>query len=180
MKSFPEKVKDWNEALLSGMSRNEFNTIVENILPETPKTEESSTGFEARKEGVKHYFKASGINYRVLGVKEMFVSSLKLNIKADKEDAAYLDNVDLYSARSRGLFAASLAEIVKTDSSVIERDLLLMVEYLEEERDKRLQPDESDPIELSDEDRSLGMELLHSPKLFERIDEDTERPRVCR
>ncbi len=171
---FLKKGRDWNEALLSGMSRDEFKILLDKSPLAKALPDENLTEFEARKEGVKYFFRSSGINYRVLGIKEMFVSSLKVNIKADKDEAVFLDNVDLYSARSRSLFANSLAEVLKTDSELIEQSLLLIVEYLENERDKHLQAKEPGPIKLTDEERKIGMELLRSRDLFSRIEEDTE------
>jgi DNA primase len=109
-------------------------------------------------------------------VKENFVSSLRVNIQAKKEGSEdrYIDNVDLFSARSRTSFASNLAYSFDLEKARVEKDLLAILEALEEERDKAFNQTEEEEIILTDEEIQLGMDLLSSPDLFDRISQDTE------
>jgi hypothetical protein len=109
-------------------------------------------------------------------VKENFVSSLRVNIQAKKEGSEdrYIDNVDLFSARSRTSFASNLAYSFDLEKARVEKDLLAILEALEEERDKAFNQTEEEEIILSEEEIQLGMDLLSSPDLFDRISQDTE------
>lgn len=169
--------KDWNEGLTKGLKKEEAATLIHQSKALKPE-EENTERFTASKEGQKYLFKISGVSYRVLGVKEMFVSSLRVNIRAEKlegtDTGKYLDNVDLYSARSRSLFSSGVSHVLNLEAVRIEKDLVRMVEYLEEERDRKvLSTDEAVP-ELTEEEKALGMDLLTDPAIFERIVSDTE------
>jgi len=169
----PPSGKDWNEGLTNGLKKEEITTILHQTktLKIDPDTTED---FTAKKEGQKYLFTIAGVSYRLLGVKEMFVSSLRVNIRAEKEEAKYLDNVDLYSARSRSLFSSQLSHVLNLETVRIEKDLIRIVEYLETERDKKLLTTEEAIPELTEEEKRLGMEFLCDPDIFERIVSDTE------
>jgi len=170
----PPSFKDWNEGLIKGLKKEEIITTLHQS--KTLKMEEENTeAFTAKKEGQKYLFTIVGVSYRVIGVKEMFVSSLRVNIRAEKKEAKYLDNVDLYSARSRSLFSGQLSHVLNLETIRIEKDLIKIVEYLETERDKNLlTTDEQKIPELTEEEKKLGMDLLTDPAIFNRIVSDTE------
>jgi DNA primase len=128
------------------------------------------------KKGSRYLFTFGSLVYRLLGVKENFVSSLRVNIQAKKEGSEdrYIDNVDLFSARSRTSFASNLAYSFDLEKARVEKDLLAILEALEEERDKAFNQTEEEEIILTDEEIQLGMDLLSSPDLFDRISSDTE------
>ncbi|MBN2887707.1 MAG: toprim domain-containing protein, partial [Deltaproteobacteria bacterium] len=170
---FPAGAKDWNEYLLQKGTKAEVLKQIEEaeLLKAEPK---EPSEFEARKEGQKYLFTIKGLCYRLLGVKPAFVSSLRVNIRAEFEERNFLDNVDLYSARSRSVFSQNLAQLFGMEASRIEKDLLQIVEHLEEERDKALMEFADKPVTMTDDDKALGLELLQDPNLFDRILEDTE------
>jgi len=169
--------KDWNEGLQKGLKKEEITTILHQSKAQGKETE-ILEDFTVNKEGAKYLFTISGVSYRLLGVKEMFVSTLRVNIRAEKTDAEdtgkYLDNVDLYSARSRSLFSFGVSHVLNIEAVRIEKDLIRIVEYLEEERDKKLLTNEDEVPELTEEEKRLGMEFLTDPAIFERIVSDTE------
>jgi len=174
----PSSGKDWNEGLTNGLKKDEIITTLHQTKALKMETE-NKEDFIAKKEGQKYLFTMAGVNYRLLGVKEMFVSSLRVNIRAEKEDSTdtskYLDNVDLYSARSRSLFAGQLSHVLTIETVRIEKDLIKIVEYLEEERDRKLLTSDEQKIpELTEEEKKLGMDLLTDPAIFERVVSDTE------
>ena len=58
------------------------------------------------------------------------------------------------------------------ESNRIEKDLVKIVEYLEEERDKSFSSEGEEVPELTEEEERLGLELLKDPDLFNRIEAD--------
>jgi DNA primase len=133
----PPSSKDWNEALTKGVSKESILSLTNQAEISSPE-EELPEAFTVRKEGPKHLFTIAGVTYRLLGVKEFFVSNLRVNIQAVRGEEKHLDNVDLYSARSRNSFSTQLSHVLNLETVRIEKDLLRIVEHLEEERDKIL------------------------------------------
>ncbi|WP_319561394.1 toprim domain-containing protein [Marispirochaeta sp.] len=176
----PSGVKDWNEALCTGLLDRadvEGRSAASDDLPgDGPHDTQHDDGLAARKESGVWHFTRGGRRYRALGVKELFVASLRINLRLETENGKYLDNVDLYSARSRGGYAAGAAESCGMDGAVVQNDLLAILDSLEEVRDAALRESELDAHtrELTEEEKALGLELLASPDLFERILSDTE------
>src|SRR4030042_5031604 len=66
---------------------------------ETFKPEEERILFKVHKDGFKYTFLIGDASYIVTGLKELFVSNLRVNIKAEYNGEWYPDNLDLYSAR---------------------------------------------------------------------------------
>jgi DNA primase len=170
----PTQKKDWNEEVLGGFTREGFESLLAEagtLEPEKPKDAPI-----LEKKGSRYLFTFGSLVYRLLGVKENFVSSLRVNIQAKKEGSEdrYIDNVDLFSARSRTSFASNLAYSFDLEKARVEKDLLAILEALEEERDKAFNQTEEEEIILSEEEIQLGMDLLSSPDLFDRISSDTE------
>jgi hypothetical protein len=105
-------------------------------------------------------------------VKDVFVQDLRVNIRAQKAEESFYDRLDLYSARSRAAYAGSLAALFGVEGKRIERDLVQMLEHLEDQRDKALSVGTAKQEEMTAEERAAGLELLKSPRLFEEIAED--------
>jgi hypothetical protein len=122
--------------------------------------------------GGAYDFDFTDITYRLLGVKDVFVQDLRVNIRAQSGEESFYDRLDLYSARSRAAYAASLATIFAVEAKRIERDLIQMLEHLEDQRDRALSAGTAKPVEMSAEEKTLGLALLKSPDLFEEIASD--------
>ncbi|MBN1615824.1 MAG: toprim domain-containing protein, partial [Spirochaetales bacterium] len=169
-----EELKDWNDALLSGVTKDKIKKLID----EAPvfQQEKQEQLFTVEKDGPKYQFLFADLSYRILGAKETFVSSLRVNVRVERneDNKRYLDNVDLYSTRSRGAFALSASVHFSLETSRIERDLLLIVDHLEEERDKALSLEPEEEYVLTPQEEVAGMELLKSPDLISRIITDTE------
>jgi hypothetical protein len=122
---------------------------------------------------------SSPVRYRLSGVRETFSASLRVSMRAELvapqdeggKARAYVDTVDLYSSRSRCAFAQS-ASSIGLDAPHVERDLLVMLDLLEAERDERLSSSESGPHVITEAERQAGLELLSSPNLISRIESD--------
>jgi 5S rRNA maturation endonuclease (ribonuclease M5) len=169
----PLGVKDWNEALVAGvLDKKAVRKLIDDAPLETPKESGPTDLFRMAVEGNRYLFVSQDIRYRVIGVKDIFVSSLRVNVRAEYAGIKAIDNVDLYAARSRSAFAMSLAGLFSVEPTRIERDLLKMIDSLEAERDKKLSLTDPLPRPMSQEEKELGLELLEAPDLFERIEAD--------
>jgi hypothetical protein len=149
----------------------------EQISDDTPSTlpsfHEPEDLVEYVKEGLFDIFTISGLTYRLGGVKPLFVTNLRVNIKIKHKEKNYYDSLDLYLARARNAFAQAVERAVGTESARVERDLVRIVERLEIERDRQLtrQAAKTETV-MSEEERRLGMDLLNDEKLFTRIIDD--------
>ncbi len=125
------------------------------------------------REGIFHVFKVGDITYRVRGVKPLFVTSLRVNIRAGNGSVSYYDSIDLYAARGRAGFAQGVYRTWGAVPARVEQDLIRILEKLEAERDAALlkKPD-AEVKTLSEADRLLALELLEDRHLFERIEAD--------
>jgi DNA primase catalytic core len=168
----PPKGKDWNEALLSGITKEAVRELLSAATLQQQELEEAAP-FTVQRQGPRYVFENSTVRYRLLGVRSAFVSSLRVNVRAESAGSSFLDNVDLYSARSRAVFSAAAAAALSLEPPRVEKDLLFIVDHLEAERDRELlQTNLTERRELTEEERKAGMELLQSPNLFDRIASD--------
>ena len=166
--------KDWNEALIRGVTSEAVAAAVGSSPLEHPAAA-AEQPFSVLHENGKTVFRFAERCYRLLGAKDLFAGSLRVNVRAEAGGEKYIDNVDLYSGRSRAAFASSLAGLFGHESKAVERELLEMLEYLEDERERKLRLEsEAGPVEVSAEERALGLALLSDPELPERILRDME------
>jgi len=135
----------------------------------------AATGNELRfeRDGLFHLFTIGEITYRVGGVRQLFVTSLKVNIRASSGGSSYYDSLDLYAAKARTGFAQALARTFGAELARVEKDLVLILEHLERERDEALRTgNRKAAVVMSTADRELGLSLLRDPRLFDRIVDD--------
>ena len=171
---FPPQGKDWNDSLLAHVDPAGIRESIKKA--ETTHPKESGDGMRVSREGIKYFFTLGEIAYRLLGVGSLFISHLRVNIKAEYKGESFYDNLDLYSARSRTQYSQNLSQLFALEPKRIEKDLLKILEYLEEERDRKLSEGERTlpQKELTEQDKKLGMDFLKSPDLFEQIVKDME------
>ncbi len=165
--------KDWNECLVDKIDSSIIRELISNAEIHE---QEIDTNFRSSKDQLGHIFTINEITYRVTGVKDMFISNLRVNIKADINDAGlrYYDNLDLYSARSRNTFTQNLSREFDIEAKRIEKDLIQILEYLERERDRQLMSgtQEEKETELTAYEIKIGMDFLKSKDMFSEIVED--------
>ena len=100
---------NWNEALRKGVVKEEVEGLIELAL--VSKVEETKN-FKVTKDNLSYTFIINDIKYRVIGVKDLFVNNLKVNISADFGQEWFPDSVDLYSSRIKGrILRQALAEV---------------------------------------------------------------------
>jgi DNA primase len=167
----PPQGKDWNEFLLAGGTKDEVSALMDAAKAAEPALLEKKS-FRVVKVGGAYDFDFADVTYRLLGVKDVFVQDLRVNIRAMSGEESFYDRLDLYSARSRAAYAASLAAIFAVESRRIERDLIQMLEHLEDQRDRALSAGTAKPVEMSAEEKALGLGFLKSPGLFDEIASD--------
>jgi len=127
-------------------------------------------GLRFERDGLFHVFTIGKTSYRLGGVRPLFVTSLRVNVRAVYEGLSYYDSLDLYAAKARTGFAQALARATGAELARVEKDLVLILERLEAERDEALRAgSRKATIEVSAADRELGLSLLRDPRLFERI-----------
>ena len=163
--------KDWNELLLAGGTGKDVAELIAHADTRAPAPELASA-FTVKKENGVYDFSFTNLSYRLIGVKDVFVQDLRVNIRAQCGEESFYDRLDLYSARSRTGYAASLAALFGLEAKRIERDLVLMLEHLEDQRDKALTVTSLKQEELTAEEIELGKTFLQSPDLFDQIAED--------
>lgn len=184
----PEPHKDWNDFLLLEGSNQDKKRAIEGLIEAASPTYPPPVRLKISKKNGRYVASSQEVDYAIIGVKEGFVSSLKVNIRAtnnkiDEEirmatkevvnRGRFIDNVDLFSARSRSLFATQLASSLQIESARVEEDLIDILEHLEKMRETQ-SSNSSEPRPLSVQEIDAAMSLLKDPKLFERIEEDLE------
>jgi DNA primase len=170
---FPKLSKDWNEELLAGLDRETFKLLVGEAGEEKKEAEKS---FEISREGIKDIFKAEHITFEIVGAKEIFVTNLRVNVKAIYGGESYYDNADLSSGRSRRSLAETLAQLFGIEFRIVERDLMRILDYYAELRDRKLAEVNNvrTAVEITEEDRELGLSFLNAPDMFGAIVRDME------
>jgi DNA primase len=130
-------------------------------------------GLTCERDGLFLVFTIAGTTYRLGGVKPLFVTSLRVNIRASYGKVSYYDSIDLYAARGRSSFAQAVNRAWNAEPLRVERDLVLILEHLEKERDEALRVgNKKAVVEMSALERELGMSLLTDENLFTRIVDD--------
>lgn len=173
--------KDWNEFLVAGGAKDALDAALQAAEPVAPSTDTPTTasGLVVTKDKLATVFRSGTLSFRISGVKELFVSNLKVNARAsiegrgeDTPDVFY-DSLDLYSSRGRANYAANVARLFELEPSRVERDLVAILEELEAERDRKLADSKKDRVvEVSPEDREIALAFLQNPRLEDEIVED--------
>jgi len=166
----PPSGKDWNDYLIADGKADTVKNLIAAAEEEKPKV----TDFEVKKTGRKYIFTIADITYRIFGVKKMFVTNLRVNIKASCKEKRFPDNVDLCSARSRTSYSQNLARIFELEAQRIENDLLAIMDYFEEERNKESDFDETGPeeIKLTEQQRAEALAFLKNKHIFDQVTSD--------
>jgi DNA primase len=172
---FPPGVKDWNDFLVSKGDPDQVKKLIAEAPVVKQEEKKNTRKFSSVEKHLNTYtFTTGRMTYTVIGVKDLFVSSLRVAVRARCEDERFCDTVDLYSARSRKNYSAGLAdEITGIEPARIQADLNKILDYLEEERNRRFNNrDKEERIELTDDEVKAGMKLLQNPKMVDEVLKD--------
>jgi DNA primase catalytic core len=117
--------------------------------------------------------------YRVRGLaKNLSSEILKVNLLAMRGDALHVDTLDMNIDRHRVLFSKRASEELEVKEEVIRKDLgrvFLQLEALRNEQIRKALESKEEEIQLSPEEKTAALELLHDPNLLQRILYDFDR-----
>lgn len=117
-------------------------------------------------------------HWRVRGLEgQLCGQRLKVNLLVARRELTHLDTLDLYTSRQRRMFLREAAGELYVEEAVLKRDLGHVLWQLEERqeqlaRELRTRQQPPAPPPLSEAEREEALELLHDPRLTERILED--------
>ena len=118
-------------------------------------------------------FRLPLLTYRVIGNFADFTMSLKVNIKAMKDEMVFADIIDLYKNRDRQNFIFNLTDQFNIrDQLQLEQDLSTILTVIEKHKENRQNDKKSGAFELTDHQKNVGMEFLRSKDLCKRIVDD--------
>jgi len=116
--------------------------------------------------------------YRVRGLSPVGLEKLKINLRLNVGNLFHLDTLDLYQSRARTNFAQTAAKACRTSESIINADLLSLIENLEAERlqmRKSSNAETDTSVAMSETEKQTALAFLKDKKLCERIVEDFRR-----
>lgn len=123
--------------------------------------------------------------YRIRGLeKNLSYDLMKVNLLVSRPafdgpgESVHVDTLDLYQARPRNAFIKQAAVELGVKEDVIKHDLgniLLTLEALQEEQIKAAQAPKDEAVTLDDDATHAALDLLKSPDLLARIQNDFER-----
>ncbi len=146
---------------------------VDEAKDDSADADDSPAALSFERDGLFHVFRVAGTTYRLGGVKALFVTSLRVNVRASNGKVSYYDSIDLYAARARSSFAQAVNRAWGAEPVRIERDLVMILEYLEKERDEALRVGtKREAVEMTASERDSGLDLLRDPRLFDRVASD--------
>jgi DNA primase catalytic core len=116
--------------------------------------------------------------YRVRGLSPFGLEKLKINLRLNVGNLFHLDTLDLYQSRARTNFAQTAAKACRVSESIINSDLLTLIEKLEAER-LQMRKTSNAEIETSaamtETEKQTALAFLKDNRLCERIVEDFRR-----
>ena len=118
-------------------------------------------------------FRLPLLTYRVIGSFADFTMSLKVNIKATRDESVYVDTIDLYRSRDRQNFIYSLVDQFDIrDQLQLETDLNTILSVIEKHKESREKEKSNGSLELTEHQKNIGLDFLRSKDLCDRIVDD--------
>jgi DNA primase len=122
--------------------------------------------------------RTSDREYRARGLTSVGLDRLRVNLRVKTDRGFHLDTIDLYQARSRASFAQAASTATALPEARVAKDLLELVDRLEQERLRMRRedrhPEKEDAPTMTDQERREALEFLRSPDLVDRIAADFE------
>jgi 5S rRNA maturation endonuclease (ribonuclease M5) len=116
--------------------------------------------------------------YRVRGLSPFGLEKLKINLRLNVGNLFHLDTLDLYQSRARQTFSTVAAKSCRVNESIINADLLTLIENLEAERlrmRKTSNAESETSAAMTDAEKQTALSFLKDPQLCEKIVEDFRR-----
>jgi hypothetical protein len=116
------------------------------------------------------------LTYRVLGSFSDSQSSLRVNIRATKDESVFLDSIDLYKNRDRQSFIYNILERFDIrDQMQVEQDLNTIISVIEKHTEKLRGEKQSGSVALTEGQQAIALGFLKSKELCSRIVSDYEQ-----
>jgi DNA primase catalytic core len=168
--------KDASDFIAADGTLEQVQTLLSAVEPET-QTETSSAELETLPDGTRQitFFNRE---YRARGLSPLGLEKLKINLRLNVGNLFHLDTLDLYQSRARQNFAQTAAKTCRIGESIINSDLLALIETLEAERllmRKTSQTEVETVAAMTDAEKRAAMAFLTDKNLCERIVEDFRR-----
>ncbi len=170
-------------AEISSLAAELSAAVVTTPLVSPPTATPASTAAEPRSNAEELIFQFGDRRWRIRGFsKNTSAEQLKINALVSREGGGFhVDNLELYSARQRGVFQKLAADELGVEENLIKRDLgelLLKLETRQEETLRAALEPKKPEVVLTELEQEAALELLRDPRLMERILEDFERSGV--
>ena len=183
----PQGIKDLNDFLVSGKTKEDFESL-KRIPLEVSKTLFSKetaftphtplSGYAVTEDPGILSFKKENRIYRVLLPEGEWLHSLKVNLKLIVGDTPHRDVVDLYQERHRAAFAKKVETKFSLPFSQTEEDLYQIIDELEKRLAHKKEEDQSDGDEkdppMTPDDKEKALSFLKDPRFIDRILEDSK------
>lgn len=166
--------KDASDFITAGGTLEEIQTLLSEAKTQT---ETSSAELETLPDGTRR-ITFSNREYRARGLSPLGLEKLKINLRLNVGNLFHLDSLDLYQARARANFAQTATKTCRVSESVINADLLSLIEMLEAERllmRKSSAAEVETVAAMTDAEKRAAMAFLTDKNLCERIVEDFRR-----
>ena len=115
-------------------------------------------------------FQGDGVAYRVKGIDQ---TDLRVVLTAKAGAVYHVDHLDLYANRARKLFGSACAERLGLQATRVEKDLLTLLEQIEQIQREAATPVAAQPA-MTPEEEKAAQAFLQTPKLLDRIAADLE------
>ena len=179
----PAPARRPSTAEISSLAAELGAAVVTTPLVAPPAAKAASIAAEQRSSAEELIFQFGDRRWRIRGFsKNTSAEQLKINALVSREGGGFhVDNLELYSARQRGVFQKLAADELGVEENLIKRDLgelLLKLETRQEETLRATLEPKKPEVVLTEVEQEAALELLRDPRLMERILEDFERSGV--
>ncbi len=179
----PAPARRPSAAEISSLAAELGAEVVTAPLVSPPASKPAATAADPRSSGDELTFQFGDRRWRIRGFsKNTSAEQLKINALVSREGGGFhVDNLELYSARQRGVFQKLAADELGVEENLIKRDLgelLLKLETRQEETLRAALEPKKPEVVLTEVEQEAALELLRDPRLMERILEDFERSGV--
>lgn len=193
----PREFKDMNEGLKRGLTGEALRALFTklNVSPEPPPVSaapqrtveppsipvqpptaevlaDTVLTVDRREDG--YHFSFGSRVYRVVGLPGKRREHLRVSLKVECGGAVHMDNLDLYSAKSRVTFVTCCRKIFEATEGELHRELNRLIEELEKFQGGEGEKGDEVPPPMTEEDRAEAMTALQSPALYADILRDME------
>lgn len=167
--------KDAAEFVADGGTLEAVNSLLSAVETDT---QTSKAELETLADGTRR-ITFSNREYRVRGLSPVGLEKLKIYLRLNVGNLFHLDTLDLYQSRARQTFSTIAAKSCRVNESIINADLLSLIEMLEAER-LQMRKSSSAEVETSaapmtDAEKQTALSFLKDENLCEKIVEDFRR-----